>query len=84
MCGLVVVRDLARGVDDVDPGGGIAERRADLARRAKEDAWCATGCGIGGGSCDLGEAAVSAEGVYRDCCDGPSEEPLSATTWRPP
>jgi hypothetical protein len=32
---------------------------------------------------DLGQAAVGAERVYSDCWDGPSEEPRSATTWRP-
>jgi hypothetical protein len=78
--GLVVVRDLVRSVDDLHLGSRLAERRADLALGPEEDAARPAGGGICGSGCDLGEAAIGAEGVYRDCCDGASEAPLSATT----
>ena len=71
-------------VDDLDLRRGFAERRADIGGRTEQQATGAPGSRFGGRGGDFGQAAIGAERVYRDCCDGPSEEPPSATTWRPP
>jgi hypothetical protein len=84
VCRLVVVGDLIGRVDDLRRRGAVAECRPDLIRRPEEDAvGTPVGC-FGGRGRNFGQAAIGAERVYRDCCDEPSGEPPSATTWRPP
>jgi hypothetical protein len=79
-----VVRDLVGSVDDLDRALTLAERLAKRLGRPEQQAASPLRGRVGSAGCDFRQPSIGAERVYRDCWDGPSGEPPSATTWRPP
>src|SRR5205807_10384559 len=84
LAGLVEVRDLVRRVHHIEPGTRLTQRPPQVGLGAEDDTSGTARCRLDGAGGDFRQAAIGAERVYRDCCDEPSEESLSATTWRPP